>query len=158
MTSNPDRPRLDPSPAFREAIDRLADEAREQDRRADEENRKAKKGNKYFPAIIAGGSILIIAQGGLLAYLTYGRKETVLPAKAGVERPILPANSCAAVVNKTYWRILAFKKDKGRLPARLDDLLGKYIETIPADPVSGKTLAYSVEGDRFTLRCPTTAR
>ncbi len=153
----PSQHHLESSPEFRDAIGRLEHEAHEQERLAEEDARK-KSSSRHFSTIVVGGSALIVVQLGILAYLMFGAKAAVLPQRNGAERPILPPRSCAAVANKTYWLIVRFAHDRGHLPSKLEDLLGRYTDSMPADPVTGRTLEYSTSGDRFTVTCPGAAK
>ena len=69
-------------------------------------------------------------------------------------KSILPPNSCNALVNKTYWKVVAYLREEGHPPPHLDDLVPKYLERVPLDPVTGKALSYSTDGTRFQVRCP----
>jgi hypothetical protein len=41
-----------------------------------------------------------------------------------------------------------FRLDHGKLPSGLDELVPKYLESIPADPFDGKPLRLAVKEDR----------
>jgi hypothetical protein len=52
----------------------------------------------------------------------------------------------------TILAILAYKTQKGGLPASLDDLVKeRYLGSVPIDPYSGGPLVYKVTGSNFTL-------
>lgn len=50
---------------------------------------------------------------------------------------------------KILMAVLAYKKDTGGLPAALNDLRPKYLESIPNDPDTQQPFSYQIEGDRF---------
>ena len=43
------------------------------------------------------------------------------------------------------------RADDGRYPTRLQSLLGRYVESLPVDPFSGKALIYRREGEGYVL-------
>jgi hypothetical protein len=94
--------------------------------------------------------LLAAAQVAVLALLHY--REQTISVHRELEA-ILPAKSCAAAVNKTYWKIVAYQHAEGHPPGRLDDLVPNYLEGVPVDPASGKRLSYSTDGTRFQVSC-----
>jgi hypothetical protein len=50
-------------------------------------------------------------------------------------------------------------RDHGHPPASFAEMLGKYIDKLPTDPVTGSRLLYSTDGvQRFELQCPGSTR
>jgi hypothetical protein len=135
---------------FRDAIHGLRQQAREEDRQAEDARKRAAK--RPFSRFVKIGVALILAQSALLAVL-YKNQEKTAATRQEI-KSILPANSCNAMVNRTYWKVVAFLRDQGHPPARLEDLVPKYLEIVPLDPVTGKALSYSTDGRRFQVDCP----
>ena len=149
-TSSPVAPPGGPLPDdYRDAIHRLSKQAQQEDQQAEEARRLAAK--RPFSRFVKIGALLIVAQLVLLTVL-YLRQQTV-SAQREIES-ILPANSCNAAVNKTYWTIVAYLRAEGHPPVSLNDLVPKYLDKLPSDPVTGKPLSYSADGSRFQVRCP----
>jgi len=136
--------------AFDDAVHRLTEQARQEDREAAAARKRAAK--RPFTRFVRIGALLIVAQLLLLAFLYYKQGSTMVARKE--IGSILPANSCGAVVNGTYWTIVAYVRAEGHPPARLEELVPKYIEKTPSDPGTGKPLSYSTDGSRFQVRCP----
>ena len=134
---------------YRDAIHRLSKQAQREDQQAEEARQRAAR--RPFSRFVKIGALLIVAQLVLLTAL-YLRQEAVTAQRQ--IGSILPANSCNAAVNKTYWTIVAFVRAEGHPPAGLDDLVPKYLDKLPSDPVTGKPLSYSTDGTRFQVRCP----
>jgi hypothetical protein len=135
---------------FRDAIHGLAKQAREEDRQAEDARKRAAK--RPFSRFVKVGLALILAQSAMLAVLYRYQDKTV--ASQQQIQSILPANGCNALVNKTYWKVVAYLREVGHPPAQLDDLVPKYLERLPLDPVTGKPLSYSTDGTHFQVRCP----
>jgi hypothetical protein len=136
--------------AFDDAIHRLTEQAQQEDRHAAEARKRAAR--RPFNRFVRIGALLIVAQASFLAFLYYKQGSTVA-ARKEIES-ILPTNSCSAVVNSTYWKIVAYLRTEGHPPGRLDDLVPKYLDKSPSDPGTGKPLSYSTDGTRFQVRCP----
>jgi hypothetical protein len=150
-SSGPATPPGGPLPDdFRDAIHGLAKQAREEDRQAEDRRRRAAK--RPFSRFVKIGLALIAVQSALLAALYLNQGKTA--ATHQEIKSILPANSCKALVNKTYWKVVAYLREEGHPPPSLDDLVPKYLERVPLDPVTGKPLSYSTDGARFQVRCP----
>lgn len=137
---------------FHETIGRLAEQAREDDQLAGEEARRRAQPSPYA-RFVRIGLALIALQGALALYL-YSRAGRPTAAPPATTRNLFPKNDCNAALYRTYWRVVAYLKDEGHPPARLDQLLGKYVPELPVDPRSGQPLEYSTDGKRFELRCP----
>ncbi len=149
-TSSPATPPGGPLPDdFRDAIRGLSEQAQEEDRQAADARRRAAR--RPFSRFVRIGLLLAAAQLALLALFQF--REQTISAHREIEA-ILPANSCSAAVNKTYWKIVAYQRAQGHPPARLDELVPNYLERVPVDPATGKTLSYSTDGTRFQVRCP----
>jgi hypothetical protein len=133
---------------FSHAIHRLARHARREDLRAEEELRKRSE-RRPIQVFIRVGLVLIALQGALFAYL-YARQKPVARSESV---PLAPPKTCNAAINRAYWKVVAYIADHGHPPQKLEDLVGSYIEQPPFDPVTGKPLVYSTDGDRFTVRC-----
>jgi hypothetical protein len=136
--------------AFDDAVNRLTEQARHEDLQADEARKRAAR--RPFTRFVRIGALLIVAQASLLAFLYYKQGSAVAVRKE--IGSILPANSCSAIVNRTYWKIVAYMRAEGHPPGQLEDLVPKYLEKTPLDPGTGKPLAYSTDGSRFQVRCP----
>jgi hypothetical protein len=67
---------------------------------------------------------------------------------------IVLRDDCPSAVYRTYWKVVEYMKDHQHPPASVDQLVGKYLDKLPFDPVTGKPLRYSTDGKRFELRCP----
>ncbi len=134
---------------FRDALHGLAKQKKADDLRAAEDLRKQRQQRPIYKFIQVGVA-LIALQAAVFVYL-YTRQEKISlrPDTAA------PAKNCAAALNRTYWRVVAFVENQGHPPAKLDELLPDYIDKLPFDPVSGKPLGYATDGAHFTLRCPT---
>lgn len=143
-----------PDSDFREAIRDLAKQAREEDLKAEDEARRRSQ-RRPFPTFVRVGLSLIVVQAVLFAYLyTTGHRHP--QTKQQVEKP--PAKNCETVRHRTYWKVVAYMRDEGHPPASFEQMLGKYIDKLPTDPATGKTLLYSTDGvQRFELRCPGSA-
>jgi hypothetical protein len=46
---------------------------------------------------------------------------------------------------------LRFRNDNGRWPATLDELVGKYIDAVPTDPVTGASLLFTAGGNSLSV-------
>jgi hypothetical protein len=136
-------------PDFSNAIHRLARQARREDLRAEEELRKRSE-RRPIQRLIRVGLVLIALQGMLFAYL-YARQKPAMTTSASVAPA--PPKTCHAAINRAYWKVVAYVSDHGHPPQKLEDLMDSYTEQLPSDPVTGKPLVYSTDGDRFTLRC-----
>jgi hypothetical protein len=141
-------------PDFGKAIHQLARQAREEDLRAEEELRKRGERRK-IRTFIRLGLALITLEVALYVYLHERQKYAVAtkPAAAVASRP----KTCTAATNRAYWEVVAYVADHGHPPATLAELVGPYVDRLPFDPVSGKPLEYSTDGDRFTIRCASAA-
>ncbi|HSD10399.1 MAG TPA: hypothetical protein VLF14_05425 [Candidatus Binatia bacterium] len=140
-------------PDFSHAIHRLVRQARREDLRAEEELRKRGERSRIYK-FIRVGVVLIVLQAALLGYL-YVRQNDVVKDPARVAQA--PPKTCNAAINRAYWKVVAYLADHGRPPPKLEDLVGSYVERLPIDPVTGKPLVYSTDGERFTIRCADSA-
>jgi len=136
------------NPDFSNAIHRLARHARREDLRAEEELR-GRGERRPIQEIIRVGLVLIALQGVLFAYLYAHLK----PETRSESVPLAPPKTCNAAINRAYWKVVAYVADHGHPPQQLENLVGSYIEQLPIDPVTGKPLVYSTDGDRFSIRC-----
>jgi hypothetical protein len=149
--SGPATPPGGPPPhAFDDAVNRLTEQARQEDRQAAEARKRAAR--RPFTRFVRIGALLIVAQASLFAYL-YSKQSSTVATRKEIGS-ILPANSCSAVVNSTYWKIVAYMRAEGHPPRQLEDLVPKYLEKTPSDPGTGKPLSYSTDGSHFQVRCP----
>ncbi len=141
---------------FRDAIHDLAKQARADDDKADEEVRRRLQ-KKPLSLFIRVGLALIVAQLGVLFYLRYSQPNQGIHRKAEVTEK--PAKDCDMVLRRTYWKVVAYLNETGHPPENLEVMLGKYLDKLPSDPVTGKPLLYSKNGEKFDLRCaPVTAK
>jgi hypothetical protein len=138
---------------FHDEIRRLADEAAVDSLKQAEATKKLAR-RRPFNLFVSIGVSLIVLQSLLLAIL-YGMQHWQVAQKARPAMPVDTSTECRGVLHRTYWRVAAFMRDEGHPPTELGALLGKYVKKLPADPVTGKPLQYSTDGQRFTLRCPT---
>jgi hypothetical protein len=145
-------------PEFRNRIRDLANQAREDDQRAAEEARKRQR-RRSFSRFVAVGLTLITLELASLAFLYHRTGEGVEIKKATVHSRFAPG-SCNGIVFNTYWKVVRYLKANDHPPASLNDLVPKYLDKLPFDPVTGKPLEYSTHGNHFNLNCPgaTTAR
>ena len=68
--------------------------------------------------------------------------------------PLLHRNDCRGEIYRTYRKIVAYMEDHDRQPPdTLQDLVGRYSDIPPADPVTGKPLVYAKQGAKLVLRC-----
>ena len=141
--------------AFNDAIHELAEQAREQDQQTEKDARK-QIARKSFSRILWIGIALIIVQLGIFVVL-YSMPRSEITVTAPVRRAILPEKSCDNAKVRAYWKVVAYLRDNGHLPASLGDLVPQYTPQAPYDPLTGKQLLYSVNGERFELSCPSTA-
>jgi hypothetical protein len=135
---------------FGKAIHQLARQAREEDLRAEEELRKRGE-RRPIRKFIRLGLLLIMLETALYVYLHERQRYTVAtrPVAAEASRP----KTCTAAINRAYWEVVAYVADHGHPPATLAELVGTFVDRPPFDPVSGKPLEYSTDGDQFTIRC-----
>jgi hypothetical protein len=140
------------NPEFRNAIDELAKQAREQDLLLEEEA-KRRAAPRPFQKFVLVGVGLIVVQAALFAYL-YHRRSAEITKKPVVTKPLLPDSTCNAALYRTYWKVVSYMRDEGRPPESLELLLGKYLDKLPLDPATGQPLRYSTDGQRFDLSCP----
>lgn len=141
-------------PDFGKAIHQLARQARDEDLRAEEELRKRGE-QRPIRTFIRLGLVLITLETALFVYLYERQKQAVAtrPLAAQASRP----KTCTAATNRAYWEVVAYVADHGHPPATLAELVGPYVDRVPFDPVSGKPLQYSTDGDQFTIRCASAA-
>jgi len=139
------------SEEFREAIIGLAKQARDEDLRAEAEAKDRLKRTK-FGRFVRIGLALIALQGALYVFLTTQAPSATKRKVVGSES-VFPENTCNAVLYRTYWKVVAYIRAEGHPPTTLEQMLGKYLEKLPTDPVKGKPLVYSTDGTKFDLRC-----
>ncbi len=136
---------------FRETISELARQAREEDRRSEQETRKLAQHRPISP-IIKLGLVLLVVELVSMGIL-YSQQHRQITMKLPPPDRIHSRNDCTGVTYRTYWKIVAYIKDNNHPPARLDDLVPKYLDKVPFDPTTGKPLEYSVNGARFNVHC-----
>jgi hypothetical protein len=139
-------------PDFQSEISRLASEAEEDSVRRDAKAslKKGKKGPLWN--FIWAGLALAGFEALSLAVL-YTLQQRQLTLQHPPPNRILKETECPAEVYKIYWKIVAFIHEKGHPPAALAELIPGYVDRMPADPQSGKPLAYRTDGKRFTVSC-----
>ena len=140
------------TPGFHDEINRLATEAAHDSLKHDEATRKLAR-RRPFSLFVSAGLALIVAQVVLLIILYSMQRMQVSAVRPPAAR-IQASTDCAAALHDTYWKVVAFLRDHQHLPANLGELLGKYVDKLPADPRSGKALEYSTDGKQFTVGCP----
>ena len=136
---------------FNTAISELAAQARKEDQQAVEDARKRAKATS-FRKFVRFGVALIVVQLVCLGFLYLRARppQTATPQRANV----VIRNDCPGTAYRTYWKVVQYMKDHGQPPANLGELIGKYVDKPPTDPVSGKPLRYTTDGKNFTVRCP----
>lgn len=89
---------------------------------------------------------------GHLAKIKWMLPRLLLPAtaKAGKVRRMSEAESIGAQVAIALTR---YRREHGRWPLSLGELVPKYLQTVPVDPYTGEGLLYELSGDRVTIRC-----
>lgn len=109
-----------------------------------------KKKPTFFKKFLIVAISLVVVQIGFIAYFRSQQDaatfvesaEEALSNAAGIsDRRALQA--------KIQMAVLAFKKDNGALPAALNELRPKYLESIPNDPDTQKPFSYEVDKDKF---------
>ncbi len=136
------------NPEFRQVVDKLAHQAQEEDRRAKEDaDRRAKR--QHFSRFLVIGLLLIAAESGLFVLLYSRTHQSHKPAVTTV-----PIKNCSAATHVAYWKIVDYIHAQGHPPANLSDLVPKYADSVPFDPVSRKPLRYSTDGTKFNVDCP----
>ena len=136
------------NPEFRHAIEKLAEQAREEDLRAADELRNRTK-RRPVQKFIRAGLVLIALQAALFIYLYTQQKPAAVHPVA-----LAPPTTCSGAINRTHWRLVAYLNREGHTPATLEELVPNYMERLPADPVTGKPLEYRTDGTHFTVSCP----
>jgi len=136
---------------FRDTIEGLAKQAQEEDRRAEQEARRRNR-RRSFSRFVAIGSLLIFLELVSLLVLSHNRAD--IAVKKAPTPPRGPADACKALVFSTYWKVVSYIKDNEHAPPSLNDLVPKYIDKIPLDPLTGKALDYSTDGKQIHLDCP----
>jgi hypothetical protein len=139
---------------FRDAISALAEQAREENRRRKEESRKRAE-RRTASRVIKIGLVLVgleVISLGVLYGTRLQRITRIAPPVRALSR-----NDCASVAHRTYWKVVAYIKDKDRAPASLGELVPNYLDRLPLDSATGKPLEYSTDGTHFDLRCPSQA-
>jgi hypothetical protein len=136
---------------FNDVIGRLAVQAEEEERAAEEARRRAAR-KPFSRFVIAGVTLIAIELGVLWVYRMHQSRIAVRAAPT--VRNLPPENSCGAVAYRTYWQVVKFLKDTQHPPAKLDDLIPRYLDQIPVDPITRKPLEYSTDGKGFDLHCP----
>jgi hypothetical protein len=142
-----------PLPDFRNTIQDLAKQARDEDRRSEEEARKLRR-RRSFSRFVTVGVFLIAIEFASLAILS--RHEPGVVVKKAPPRSLFAPGSCNAVVFDTYWKVVKYIKENDHPPATLNELVPTYLDKLPFDPVTRKPLEYSAHGDHFQLNCPGT--
>jgi hypothetical protein len=144
-----------PDVKVRRAIRDLARQAREEDLKAEKQARR-RVPRRAVSILIRVGLVLIATQIGLFAYL-YTTAQLEQQGDQATEKAA--ATNCETVRHRTYWKVVAYMRDEGHPPASFEQLLGKYIDKLPTDPVTGNELLYSTDGaQRFELQCPGSVR
>ena len=148
--SSPAPPGGPARPDFHNAISELAALARKEDlAAADDARRKANE--RPVSRFIRFGCVLIAIQLVCLGVLYIRSQQLVTPTQ---RTPIVLRDDCPSAVYRTYWKVVEYIKDHEQPPANIGELVGKYLDKLPADPVSGKPLQYSTDGKHFALHCP----
>jgi hypothetical protein len=140
-----------PLPDFRETIQDLAKQARQEDRRAEEDARKSRR-HKSFSRFVGIGLLLIALE--LVSLTVLSRYQPGVAVKKPPPRSRFGTGSCNAIFFDAYWKVVKYIKDNDHPPASLKDLVPSYLDKLPFDPVTGKPLEYSTRGDQFHLNCP----
>lgn len=148
-------PRVAMQADFQKEIDRLAVGAVAEIKKAGPVPKP--RFRRRFSILVWTGVVLIFAEAVLLLF-----QIRVSQQQAAVGTPLLShliyGNDCRAVMYATYRGIVRYERENGKPPKALDELLGKYLDRLPADPATGRSLVYSSDGMRFSLGCPENAR
>lgn len=115
---------------------------------------KKPKSRRRLSILIGTGITLALAEIVLLVIqLRISSEQT---ARSGRPAPnsLISRNDCNAAAYKAYRGIASFMRDNGAPPRALADLVGPYLDRLPADPKTGQSLLYASDGPRFSLRCP----
>lgn len=110
----------------------------------------AKKKQAFLKKFLIVAISLLVVQVGMIIFFLAQKEsgsfietaEEALSEKAGI-------SDRRAAQAKIQMAILAYKKDEGGLPAALNDLRPKYLESLPNDPDTQKPFSYRVDGDKF---------
>lgn len=137
--------------SFQRHIRDLAATAEEEARR---KRHGVKRRDRRFSAIVVVGLVLIAAEATLLvAQMVISRRAVTGSAPAFAAR-LVDEDDCRGAMYRAYRSVLRFMRDRHRPPATLAELIGRYAERMPADPQTGRPLAYASDGATFSLRCP----
>ena len=144
-------PRVSMQADFQKEIDRLADGAFAEIKKAGPAPKP--RFRRRFSFLVWTGVVLIFAEAVLLLF-----QIRVAQQQAAVGTPLLShliyGNDCRSVMYATYRGIVRYERENGKPPKALGELLGKYLDRLPADPETGRSLVYSSDGMRFSLSCP----
>jgi hypothetical protein len=137
---------------FRSEIYELARKAREElaTRRA-ASAKTARARRLRWIAAIGGG--LIAAEVGMLA-LQLSRAERDPDSGRAPQHRLASDPTCRGVRYRTFRALLSYRREHGRWPHSLAELLGRELRELPTDPATGLPLRYSSDGQRIVLQCP----
>ncbi len=138
---------------FDREIGRLAHAAREHSARIEERPCPPIPRPRRISPLIWIGVALVLVELLSLAVL-YGMRAQERATVGTTANPMLTRSDCDGVRYRTYWKVVEYLRNEGHPPAALSDLVGTYVDELPFDPRTGKTLEYSRHGEGFSLHCP----
>lgn len=138
--------------AFQEEIDRLAVGASAEFKKA--APGAGSRSRRRFSALVWTGVGLILAEVALfLVQVRVSHRQAPAPGTP-IASLMIAGNDCRAELYTTYRGIVRYERANGRPPKALGELVGGYLDRLPADPKTGQGLVYASDGLRFSLLCP----
>lgn len=138
--------------AFQKEIDRLANGASAEILKA--APRVTSPSRRRFSLLVRTGVGLILAEVVLLLVQFRISQHQAPTIGTPLASPLIAGNDCRAELYTTYRGIVRYERANGRPPLALGELVGRYLDRLPADPKTGQSLVYASDGLRFSLRCP----
>jgi type VI protein secretion system component VasF len=140
---------------FRREIAELAKTARDEIRQQQEETAARKERKRKVHPVILVGLVLLLFEVVSLAVLAYMHRSEISAYTHAKQSKLISQDDCRAALYRTYRALVVYKKDNGRFPNELADLVSKnLLDRIPVDPASKLPLVYGSTGERFKLTCP----
>jgi Tfp pilus assembly protein PilP len=111
---------------------------------------KKRKRSAFKPLLIGGGVLI----GGLTLSLQFLGidEENSSDAKADIEQAVAGIKDPRRRLERqVVLSVNQFRGKRGRLPARIQELVPGWFDAVPLDPKTKKPLEYRVEGNRFFI-------